>query len=142
MKSSRAVSLQTRNLQKYTHSFYCYTHCSCCVAWLSSVAPSGPPQNISTEATSSQTVYLTWNPPLPEEQNGVITGYFIKVTLLERGETFQVFSEMSELIVESLKPYTTYGFVIRAQTCIGIGPFSTLPVVATTFEDGKNTEKH
>ena len=105
-------------------------------------APSGPPQDISAEATSSQTVYLMWNPPLPEEQNGVITGYFIDVTLLERGEMFQVFSETSELTVESLRPYSTYSFVIAAQTIVGIGPFSTVLVVALTPEDGENTQKH
>ena len=79
---------------------------------------------------------------MPEEQNGIITGYFINVTLSERGELFQVFSEMSELTVESLRPYSTYSFVIKAQTNVGIGPFSTVPVVASTFEDGEDTQKH
>ena len=77
-----------------------------------------------------------WNPPLPEEQNGFITGYTIHISLLEKGEMFQILSEANNVTVASLRPHSTYNFIISAQTSVGIGPFTPTPVSVRTLEDG------
>ena len=100
------------------------------------LAPSSPPLDFTATPTTSRSVYLTWSPPLPEDQNGDITGYIINVTVVETGERFQLFSETNSLTLHSLRPYTTYICVIAAVTSAGVGPFSTTFVVRTP-EDGK-----
>ena len=105
-------------------------------------APGSSPQNFNATETSSDSVSLTWDPPEAEQQNGVITGYVINVTVAMTEETFQLISSGNRLTVtvESLMPFTTYNFVIAAQTSAGIGPFS-ITISAQTDEAGmmKNT---
>ena len=98
-------------------------------------APSSSPQNFTAIATSSDSVFLTWDPPEADQQNGVITGYVINVTVVETGETFQLFSSTNTLTVESLMPFTTYVCVIAAQTSVGTGPFS-ITISVQTDEAG------
>ena len=93
--------------------------------------PSSSPRNFTVTETSSDSVSLTWHPPEADQQNGVITGYVINVTVAMTGETSQLFSSTNELTAESLMPFTTYNFVIAAQTSAGIGPFSTTISVQT-----------
>ena len=98
-------------------------------------APNGAPQNYTGEANSSRSAVLTWEPPLVEDQNGIIIGYVINVTVVETGEIFQLFSTTNTLTVNTLSPYTTYICIIAARTSIGLGPFSTTFTVQTP-EDG------
>ena len=107
------------------------------VQFLIHAVPNAPPTNLNATVVSSRFVYLTWNPPAPEAQNGVITGYFIDVTVQSRGEMFQLFSDINSLEMDTLIPFTTYICIIAAQTVVGIGPYSTNYAV-TTLEDGKN----
>ena len=98
--------------------------------------PSGTPENLHVEIQSSTSVTVTWDPPPTESQNGIITGYFINVTLLENEEVFQIFSVTKILFINTLKPFRTYNFVIAAQTNAGVGPYSRT-VTTRTPEDGK-----
>ena len=72
-----------------------------------------------------------WEPPLFEDQNGIITSYIINVVLNETAENFQLSTAESRLFLDSLRPFGTYSFVIAAQTIAGIGPFSTVLTIAT-----------
>ena len=47
--------------------------------------PTGIVQNISTNATSSTSIVLSWNPPLITDQNGVIIGYSVNWTRVGGG---------------------------------------------------------
>lgn len=96
------------------------------------IVPSGIPTNLTGDATSHESIFLSWDPPLFEEQNGVITGYTINVTNLRREETMQ-FSVMDSrnLSVGSLLPHTTYACVVAAHTINGTGPFSQQFLVRT-----------
>ena len=96
------------------------------------IVPSGTPTNLTGDATSHESIFLSWDPPLFEEQNGVITGYTINVTNLRREETMQ-FSVMDSrnLSVGSLLPHTTYACVVAAHTINGTGPFSQQFLVRT-----------
>ena len=84
---------------------------------------------------SSTAVTLTWDPPPPESQNGVIVKYVINVTVQETGEKFQLTSATNTLIVTTLSPFRTYVCIIAAATSAGIGPFS-ISVSVMTPEDG------
>ena len=99
------------------------------------VAPSMPPENLISEATTSESVTLNWSPPDIQSQNGIITGYLINVTEIETGETFQVSSATTNLVIQSLRPFTTYVCVIAAETSAGTGPFS-ISLTVQTKESG------
>ena len=101
-------------------------------------APSGPPQNIQGSASSSRSVSLAWAPPLLEDQNGIITGYAINVTVMETREYFALFSNTNSLTVGSLRPFSTYLFKIAGETAAGGGTFSAV-ITVNTPEDGKST---
>nr|XP_021139544.1 receptor-type tyrosine-protein phosphatase delta isoform X15 [Columba livia] len=87
--------------------------------------PSGFPQNLHSESSTSTSVQLTWQMPLLAERNGIITKY----TILYRD--INVAYQPVEL---GLKPDTTYDVKVRAHTSKGPGPYSpsvqfrTLPV--------------
>ena len=99
--------------------------------------PSGPPQNFRSSEVSSRTIALIWDPPLFEEQNGVITGYIINVTGIETEDSFEVFSDSESLTAEFARPFSGYIFKIAGQTTVGVGTFSD-PVTVMTPEDGRN----
>lgn len=99
--------------------------------------PTGFPQNLHSEGTTSASVQLSWQPPVLAERNGMITKY----TLLYRDINIPLLP-MEQLIVPAdttltlsgLKPDTTYDVKVRAHTSRGPGPYSpsvqfrTLPV--------------
>ena len=102
------------------------------------VVPSGFPQSFMESVQSSRSVTFSWMPPLPDQQNGVLTGYTLNITEAGSGVTTQrtLPSSQTTITVTSLLPFTTYSFAISSYTSVGPGPFSTLLAV-TTPEDGK-----
>ena len=97
--------------------------------------PSGYPQSITAEVTSSRSAILTWEPPLSAEQNGVIVNYVVNITVEETGDMFQLFSETTNIAVSTLSPFTTYFYMIAATTIVGQGPYSVVYTLQTP-EDG------
>ena len=97
--------------------------------------PSGTPTNVRVVAVSSTSIRLTWDPPQPEDQNGVIQAYNIIITELvtERMMYFREGGMDSLLIVNFLHPYYTYQCSISAET-IGPGPAANISV--TTHQEG------
>ena len=93
------------------------------------------PRNLAAITNSSSAVHLTWQPPILEQQNGIIIRYVVNVTTLESAEQFQLVSVLNQLTVHSLHPHWTYIFIISGETSVGAGPPS-LAVTATTLEDG------
>ena len=99
------------------------------------LVPSGPVVNPAINVTSSTSLLLSWEPPELEDQNGVILGYVINVTVVETGMNFELRSSETTLAVDTLRPFTTYICRIAARTVVGIGPFS-IAVTAVTSQDG------
>ena len=93
------------------------------------------PVNLTVEATTSESVTLSWSPPGVQSQNGIITGYLINLTAIGTGETFQVSSATTNLVIQSLRPFSTYLCAIAAETSVGTGPFS-ISVSVQTNEAG------
>ncbi|XP_073428318.1 receptor-type tyrosine-protein phosphatase delta isoform X30 [Dendrobates tinctorius] len=104
--------------------------------------PTGFPQNLHCDSTSSTSVQITWQPPILAERNGII----IKYTLLYRDinnpyNPFEVpiVPAGTTVTLTALKPDTFYDVKIRAHTSKGPGPFSpsvqfrTLPVDQAVF---------
>ena len=100
--------------------------------------PSGPPQNFQSSEVSSRSITFTWDPPLLEDQNGVITGYIINVTEIEMEESFELFSDSESLTADFVRPFSSYLFKIAGQTAVGTGTFSD-PITIMTLEDGRNS---
>ena len=99
------------------------------------VAPSGPPQSIIAEDSSARSIYIAWDPPASEEQNGIITGYIVNITGVETGEQLQLTAQSQSVNVTGLTPYTTYLCIVAASTAIGPGPFS-IQIIIQTPEAG------
>ena len=82
---------------------------------------------------------LSWEPPLPEQQNGRIVRYHVIVRdagfALNRNLTYGVNGGYIQLI-DRLDADTSYAIRIAAATNAGIGPFSVTRTV-TTLRNGK-----
>ena len=101
------------------------------------IAPSGFPVNVAATSLSSTSVLLSWNPPLAEQRNGIITEYYINVTEIETGSTSQLVArDTTQLFIDTLHPYYVYNFFIAAATSVGPGPYSPVFTIQTP-EDGE-----
>lgn len=75
---------------------------------------------------------MSWNPPDPEDQNGVITEYHL---LIDFPDVMEFNSTNTSVEIKNLKPHTTYRVKIAAATIAGIGPYSAV-LSFQTLEDG------
>ena len=119
-----------------------------------STAPSGPPTTITAQNTSSSSIQVTWNLPIPMDRNGVITqfslyysripGQFNEATLPMSCSTptvngCQILLTRSgpgpySINVQFLEKYIRYSFRVTAFTAVGEGAISSA-VEAFTDED-------
>lgn len=79
---------------------------------------------------------MVWQPPLPDDQNGVIINY--KVNFTEVGSCIHTlyYTNSTSYEVMMLHPFTFYSFSVAAATTVGFGPPSQHFLVKTA-EDGK-----
>uniref|UniRef100_A0A8C5DD94 Cell adhesion molecule DSCAM n=1 Tax=Gouania willdenowi TaxID=441366 RepID=A0A8C5DD94_GOUWI len=105
-------------------------------------APDGPPQDVTLEPTSPQSIKVSWKPPHKHLQNGVIRGYqvgyreyspggnhqFTIISLDTTGDTTE------NIVLDNLKKFTQYSVVVQAANRAGTGP-SSQQVVTKTLED-------
>ena len=79
---------------------------------------------------------LLWDAPLADQQNGIITEYYINVTEVETGTVSQLMvTGTTQLLIDTLHPYYVYNFFISAATTVGQGPYSPVFSIQTP-EDG------
>ncbi|XP_041275644.1 receptor-type tyrosine-protein phosphatase delta [Onychostruthus taczanowskii] len=99
--------------------------------------PSGFPQNLHSESSTSTSVQLTWQMPLLAERNGIITKYTLlyrDINVAYQPVELPVVPADTTMTLSGLKPDTTYDVKVRAHTSKGPGPYSpsvqfrTLPV--------------
>jgi len=86
-------------------------------------------------AMNSMTVQVTWEPPAPQNQNGIIVLYSINVTIAETKSDFLLNTTRTTLNVTGLHPHYGYTFAVAAVT-VRTGPYS-VPVGITTPENCK-----
>ena len=103
---------------------------------LFSSAPTAGPQNAVGYAVDSESIFLQWNPPPFEHQNGIIRNYIINATEVDTGVQFRSINTVNtQYTLRSLHPYYTYQFVISAVT-VAPGP-PTIAFSIQTNQDGK-----
>ena len=79
-------------------------------------APNASPQNLRQVAIAATSVTLNWQPPPEEARNGLIRLYYVFVTELETGRSFELNTTKTNYLVENLHPYYTYNFSVAAVT--------------------------
>ena len=100
------------------------------------IVPTGPPQGVEVQSETSTTLVLSWQPPAPENQNGIIVHYIVNITEMETGRLLSFTAvNMTTLSVPMLHPFYTYTCIVAAVT-VGIGPYSATVEVELP-EDGK-----
>ena len=115
------------------------------------LVPSLAPQSVLVNVASSQSIQLSWNPPVTGEQNGILLQYHVivietQILYLDNGtvisqmgmnfnRTYNV-SEGRTQLIDMLHPSYNYTVRIAAATVVGIGPFSD-PITVMTLEDGE-----
>ncbi|XP_065901361.1 phosphatidylinositol phosphatase PTPRQ-like [Dysidea avara] len=96
--------------------------------------PSAPPQNITTMVINSTSISVFWDPPPFSDQNGVITGYRVSFTNVNRSSILIKDIIQSTVTATNLKEFEVYSITIAANTFVGRGPFSA-PVSNETLKD-------
>ena len=102
----------------------------------SHAVPETAPLQFRVQATDSQTLVLSWEPPLPEDRNGIIINYTVNITEMETGTQFQLVTVNTTITAFSLHPHYTYSYTAAAETSVGLGPYTT-PRAVQMPEDGK-----
>ena len=103
----------------------------------SPLAPDAPPQNFMFSLMDDvpEMVDFFWEPPPPNQQNGIITGYNISCTPTEGGQpvnfvvTDDVMSGTLNATVGRFTPATQYFCAITASTSAGPGVAETRNVI-------------
>ena len=97
------------------------------------LAPSGPPQDFIISVTS-RTLNLSWSPPLPSQQNGVIISYVL--TCSSGGSIINsTRTSSTSLTITGLEPFTNYTCSVNASTVVGDGPAAVR--IVETSEDSE-----
>ena len=80
---------------------------------------------------------MTWQPPPPEHQNGIITSYVVSVFLEDNDTIVQQYTTSSlSVTLVRLHPFSMYMVAVAAETGVGSGPFSSGFTIRTP-EDSK-----
>ena len=102
--------------------------------------PSSAPIGVTLLTTSSTNISLSWLPPPPEDQNGIIVEFHLIVTRLSTLDSVLLSTNITEAVVTDLVPYSEYELKIAASTREGIGPY-TESLILQTEQDGKSSQE-
>ena len=78
---------------------------------------------------SSTALTVQWETVPCIEQNGDITGYTVRVRVLESGE--MDVGDVNNVTISDLTPSTTYSIQVAAVNSEGTGPYSDLIIIDT-----------
>ncbi|XP_076308605.1 cell adhesion molecule Dscam1-like [Tachypleus tridentatus] len=100
------------------------------IFWKKSSVPGGPPLNVHVEVTGSQSLKVTWTPPKPELQHGIIQGYYLGYKQTDSDHPFQ-YKRIEKstgphhiTYLTNLKRNTNYTVLVQAFNNVGAGPRS------------------
>jgi len=105
-------------------------------SFTSIAVPSGPPTNFQVRADTTRSLVLSWDPPLPQHQNGIVRLYTVTIIL---NNSAQVLTSTASTVrvTAQIKPFRNYLCSVAAET-IGVGP-ATEDVAIQTPEDFPET---
>ena len=88
------------------------------------VVPSAGVVELEGVNSSSTSLYISWQPPPVEDQNGVIQGYTISygLTTLDPSQYATETTEELDITLEQLERFTYYTVEVRPFTVVGSGP--------------------
>ncbi|KAF5297558.1 hypothetical protein FQR65_LT09989 [Abscondita terminalis] len=88
-----------------------------------SAAPTQPPYNVTLEPASSTSIIVRWEPPPPEGQNGVITGYKLRYRKQnKKGDTISTPGNLRIFPLNNLERGSVYQVKLWAINVNGTGP--------------------
>ena len=102
--------------------------------YIYSLAPNGPPLNLSSVSNSSTSIYITWEAPDLYLRNGIIESYIIFYNA-STGENKTITTNQTSYMFENLQKYTNYTFAVQAVNQIGKGRI--VHITEQTMEDCK-----
>ena len=125
----RAVSNSGKSDNGTEVSLITYTAGKCHIMYrichyYNSIAPSSPPQNIISTDVDPASLIITWEPPLPEHQNGPILEYFILYHLTGELNIDNENTIGTNVTITGLIPFVSYSFQVAARTANGTGVLS------------------
>ena len=85
--------------------------------------PSAPPQNVTTMVINSTSIFVFWDPPPFDDQNGSITSYQVNITK-QNTTVVSVMINDTSFIANNLQEFEEYFIEVAAMTSVGLGPFS------------------
>ena len=112
----------------------CYIDYVCIIA----IDPKAP-MNVSVYSPGPTSLMATWDHPLPQDRNGIITDYLISIKITDDSEDmFLINSNSNETsyTIKGLRESTEYIVSIAAVTSVGIGVESN-DVIHKTLNDSK-----
>ena len=106
--------------------------------------PSGAPQAVTVNVTSSRGISVSWDPVVADDRNGIIKGYIVSYQALPNGYivakilniTNDEQNNRQTVTLAGLNEFTNYSIGVLAFTIFGNGPASVGQVVET-LEDSK-----
>uniref|UniRef100_A0A1I8NX70 protein-tyrosine-phosphatase n=1 Tax=Stomoxys calcitrans TaxID=35570 RepID=A0A1I8NX70_STOCA len=100
--------------------------------------PSGPPSNITIRFQTPDVVCVTWEPPIREHRNGIITRFDVQFhKKIDHGLGSERNMTLRKVVFTNLEENTEYIFRIRAYTKQGAGPFSEKILIETERDMGR-----
>ena len=112
----------------------------CLHIFMPCVDPHSSPISIEVPSTQSKSATITWQPPVPEDRNGIITYYLLVVYNLEfnvNNITVNISGSVLSYTVDQLEEFSRHGCRIAAGTIVGPGPYSS-STEFVTLQDGKH----
>ena len=108
------------------------------------LVPSNAPQAVTVSATSSISIFVSWDPVIADDRNGIIKGYKVNYQALPNGDMAAKFLNITRaqqnkrqtVTLDHLNEFTNYSIGVLAFTAFGNGPASVVQVVET-LEDSK-----
>jgi len=91
------------------------------------IVPNGPPQNVRLSDIDPVMLSVTYTKPLVQLHNGDLTGYMIRYTRVDTGESqvMMINGDITTLVIsEGLVAFTNYSVEVAAVNINGTGPFS------------------
>ena len=108
------------------------------------LVPSNAPQAVTVSATSSKSIFVSWDPVIADDRNGIIKGYKVNYQAIPNGDMAAKFLNITKaqqnkrqrVSLDNLNEFTNYSIGVLAFTAFGNGPASVVQVVET-LEDSK-----
>jgi len=104
-----------------------------------SIVPNGPPQNVRLSGIDPAILSVSYTRPLIQLHNGELTGYMIRYTRVNTGESQAIMVNgniTTSVISEGLVAFSNYSVEVAAVNINGTGPFSD-PVIGLSGQDSE-----